>query len=210
VVVFWPGEREPEYQGKRLSEWLSVAGRNLGGADLAIVGETHNFDAIKSVSAMEAVRAVHSIGSNGLPCFVRWIAHEPSGWRDKMLTAYEKLPGQLQSKTVEEWIYGTSEKRRNLAILGFEILGRDAAPAVPGLVKLVEGSKSQRCRYDALLCLRMIGAAARPALPRLKELASKTMGVVSNSADEIRVTVYVIEAGGMLQFMTNTISKAVP
>ena len=25
VVAFWPGEREPEYNGKKLSEWLDIA-----------------------------------------------------------------------------------------------------------------------------------------------------------------------------------------
>jgi hypothetical protein len=24
MVVLWPGEREPEYQGKKLSEWLEM------------------------------------------------------------------------------------------------------------------------------------------------------------------------------------------
>ena len=29
IVALWPGEREPEYQGKKLSEWLA-SGRFFG------------------------------------------------------------------------------------------------------------------------------------------------------------------------------------
>jgi hypothetical protein len=208
VLAFWPGEREPEYQGKKLSEWIFIVGKNLTGADLAIVGENGNFDGLKSAKALEGVRAVRSIGTNALPCLVSWIANDQRAWEEKFIAMYEKLPRPLVRDSVEDWIIGNGERKRGLAVLGFDIMRRDAAPAVPGLVKLVEGSKSQRCRYDALLCLRMIGAAARPALPHLRELASKTMGVVSNSADEIRLTVDVIEAGGMLQFMTNRMGEA--
>jgi hypothetical protein len=204
LVAFWPGGREPQYQGKKLSEWIDIAGSNLSGPDLAILGESGNFNTISNVLALEAVRAVRSIGSNALPCLVSWIAYERPAWREKALRVYEILPARLQSNKVENWIFGTGETRRTLAILGFVILQRDAGPAVPGLVRIVEDSKSQRCQYDALVCLRMVGAAARPAVPHLKELASKTVGALSNSAGEIRLTVEVIEAGGMFQFMTNT------
>jgi len=51
VAVFAGREREPEYGGKRLSEWVT----------------TRNTDA-------ERDQAIRAIGTNALPCLVKWIS----------------------------------------------------------------------------------------------------------------------------------------
>src|SRR5678816_2434558 len=71
AVAVWPGPKEPEYQGKKLSEWL----------------EMHNDRPAKST---EAVRA---IGTNAIPFLVRWIGTECPAWKRKIADFYTKHPG---------------------------------------------------------------------------------------------------------------------
>ena len=74
AVVVWPEKRElsePVYKGKRLSEWLDQ--NFMHGAF---------FDAAESANALQA------IGTNGIPCYLHWIAYEPN-----VLKKTEYYPG---------------------------------------------------------------------------------------------------------------------
>jgi len=68
VVVFWPGEREPEYNGKKLSEWLIYWGK-----------------AQSDQQVWEVENAVRHIGTNSLPYLIKWMSYEPPAWKEKML-----------------------------------------------------------------------------------------------------------------------------
>src|SRR5438067_1105808 len=57
VVAFWPGEREPVYNGKKLSEWLQLYGST----------------GISVEQREQAKVAVRQIGTNALPWLVKWI-----------------------------------------------------------------------------------------------------------------------------------------
>src|SRR5438270_12088434 len=71
AVASWPGEREPEYKGKKLSEWL-LAYRD--GLTNRVVQE-------------EAAKAVRQIGTNSLPFLVSWMDYEQPKWKDKLRDA---------------------------------------------------------------------------------------------------------------------------
>ncbi len=58
VSAFWPGEKEPEYNGKKLSEWVRATGGYEGGGE----AELH-----------QAFAAVDHIGTSALPFLVKWI-----------------------------------------------------------------------------------------------------------------------------------------
>jgi HEAT repeat protein len=120
AALVWPREREPEYQGKKLSEWLWTP--EMGGME----------------APAEAVRA---IGTNALPWLVRWIAYEPTSWNGRVKEFLMKLPiGSLRRKLWER------EGLVYQALWGFEILGSRASPAVPDLVRLTnDPRKEQRC-----------------------------------------------------------------
>jgi hypothetical protein len=62
IVVWSRGPKEPEYQGKNLSEWLEIGYH----------AEMHS-EARKS-----AVDAVGKIGTKALPFLVEWIEYMPS------------------------------------------------------------------------------------------------------------------------------------
>src|SRR5690242_9922901 len=59
AVAVWPGEREPEYQGKKLSEWLEM----------------------QEKYPAEAAHAVRAIGTDAVPFLVRWADYRVPGWK---------------------------------------------------------------------------------------------------------------------------------
>src|SRR5438045_3026446 len=69
AIVFWPGAKEPEYQGKKLSEWLEQYCGSAGNPQ----------------KALEAEEAIRATGSNAVPYLIEWLKSEPPAWRRKLL-----------------------------------------------------------------------------------------------------------------------------
>jgi hypothetical protein len=151
VVAFWPGEREPEYNGKKLSEWLMVAA-------------SQGWDEPDSPETMEALAAVRSIGTNALPCLVKWIQFEQPKWRKDILGAYRKFPQALYRDSNALWLLGHDERCRRVAPLGFAILSTNAAASVPELVRVVRTSQSADARDAAIWATAHIGKDGFPVL----------------------------------------------
>ena len=126
AVVVVPGEKEPEYQGKKLSAWL---------------------DAYCSTNATpvlrdEASAAVRAIGTNGVPWLLRWMRFEHRSWPPELTRFF--LRGQN----------GRGAWRAYLAVNGFGILGREANGAVPELRRMVRNSSEPIAALNAAWCLR--------------------------------------------------------
>jgi hypothetical protein len=142
VVAFWPREREPkepQYNGKKLSEW--VLAYSLGYEQFA------------------AADAIQHIGTNALPRLVRWIAHEPPAWKEKVGRLVLKIP----SKKIWQW-YFESDHSGSLAVGAFRVLGTNASPAVAELEKILKGSGRRWSQAWAMEALTPIGKDAFPAL----------------------------------------------
>ena len=81
IAVLWPVEKEPEYHGKKLSEWLDPIGN------------------VKKSGADEAVR---HIGTNAIPWLLRWVADphasEMPKRRQLLLQCISKLPKGLRTR----------------------------------------------------------------------------------------------------------------
>ena len=76
LAVLVRPEREPEYGGKRLSEWVEMFTSNRSsGGDRA------------------AEEAIRHIGTNSLPYLLRWISYEPAAWRIRLYEALGKFLG---------------------------------------------------------------------------------------------------------------------
>jgi hypothetical protein len=84
IIAFlgWPGEREPEHNGTRLSAWLTTV------PPQTILPEYVN------------VRAFQNFGSNGVPFLVKWIDYDPPKWRGSLDRVIEKLPLGMSSSPV--------------------------------------------------------------------------------------------------------------
>jgi len=66
LVVVLPREREPEYGGKRLSEWVLGLRSNESAMGLSD-------------------RAIRQIGTNAVPYLVKWLGYEEAPWKQKLL-----------------------------------------------------------------------------------------------------------------------------
>src|SRR5437588_2755835 len=129
AALVWRGEKEPEYQGKKLSEWIDLCSAWKGDVDLQ---RQHR----------EATDAVRRIGTNAIPYLLKWIRYETPDWRDKLESAIQKLPSAISdSSAVESLTKDKADARAEAAAEALDILGPDASAAVPNLSKLLNDPK---------------------------------------------------------------------
>jgi len=149
VAVLWPGQKEPEYQGKKLSEWL-----------LTYVNPV----ALDPVRQDQALNAVRHIGTNGLPFLVKWISYREPNWRDKLANALIRSPVPFARTRLVHLVLGSSGTRARVAMLGFQILREDAVPAVPALTNLLGDWSAQESTFRVLHALGYVGKEGLPPL----------------------------------------------
>ena len=163
VVLLWPREREPYYQGKPLSEWIEMTASGSG--YWSEVGT-------QSPEAARAAQALRQMGTNALPCLLKWVRYERPPWKDSAAILYRKWDRSARSRRVDGWLIGSAERQVGYAFTGFKILGDDASQAVPELTQLAQNSKSAYGRGSALFALAAIGQAGVP--PLLAEFSKAT------------------------------------
>lgn len=185
--VFAP--REPEYQGKNLSEWLEVwrggqpAEEARTRAQVVLLergtnaphwfielGQLKNDDSEKEKQAIDAVRTV---GTNGIPTLLRMLQYKDSRLKRLLKTLLRKQSFIRIEST-------PSYTRPVQAINGFLLLGVVAKPAIPELGRLLHNGKDGDLANYAALALAMIGPEALPALTNA--LADKDSGVRCEAA----------------------------
>ena len=169
-------DREPVYQGKRLSFWLIEYRSGL------------NTGIPERVQAQElAEGAVRRIGTNGIPTLLNMLGKKDSvvmsrlvhfwGWRVqqlRFLPAWVLYPG---------WWRNAAWAQNDNAALGFEILGADAQPAVPALIRLYEKNVTPRSQAATSRALNAVGPAAQKmALPSFLRGAASSDGTVREVA----------------------------
>lgn len=101
--LFFIGDREPEYEGKKLSEWVT----NF--ATLYFPGDS---------KFQEAEEAVRHIGPRATPYLVRWLCWEPSRWRNKMPSALAHILQKLAP-----YSFGSDDTKRLLATGSVKAIG---------------------------------------------------------------------------------------
>jgi len=155
-AIAWPGEREPEYQGKKLSGWLREYQENTGAPPPAAKAE-------------ELTRAVRRMGTNSLPFLLHWLSYEKPGRKAKLGTLYDKLPGYLWRASVSyHFQEGQFIPSQNAVIWSFCVLGTEGRPALADLERLVKRNKT------AMAATMCIGCIGEPAVPKLKELLNSS------------------------------------
>jgi len=166
VAVFvWPSEPEPVYQGRRLSSWLLDSGPFPSGHEQG------------------AGEAIRQMGTNSLPCLLRWLRYERPAWRDYALATYDKLPGAFQQQAIKDSLVGgRAQKLSDAALWTFQLLGSDAAPAVPELTRMLKDPTKSALAGRVMYCLGGIGEPARPALPAIQKYLHVTDPALSRDA----------------------------
>jgi hypothetical protein len=150
VVAFWPGPKEPEYNGKKLSEWLR--------AYELPVNPVASFEQWRA-KWRAADEAVQHIGTNALPWLVRWIAYEPPKWKERI----EGLVSKVPASTIPSWYYWDDALTKD-AEHAFEVLGTNAAAAVPQLIQIVKQPRRELKQELAMTALSHVGKDGFPAL----------------------------------------------
>jgi len=129
LAVIVKPEREPEYGGRRLSEWVLKLPGNAS---------PHGNSA--------AEKAIRQIGTNSLSYLLKWISYEPRPWRLKL---YETV-GKLFRKGPNALF---QDKRMLLAAgaaQAFGALGAKAEPAMDEIRRVAhEGKGGLRTAYAA-------------------------------------------------------------
>jgi peptidoglycan/xylan/chitin deacetylase (PgdA/CDA1 family) len=125
---------EPEYEGRRLSEWL----RELPAPESGFAGRD-----------MAARFAVNFIGTNAIPHLLRSLQARDHGWK---AGAAHWLHEKFDMDTLSD----LADAERERAIRGFRALGRTAEPAIPALEQLVIGADKEDAYY-AVNALQAIG-----------------------------------------------------
>lgn len=148
IAVLWPGEKEPEYQGKKLRDWLW----------------TYMNHTKTDPAAQEATNAIHHIGTNALPFLVRWTDYKPSPWRQKWATIVMGIPLPFPRSYVVAHILGQGEFLITISTAGFRILREEAAPAVPALTRLLNDWNAEKRTDCASMALILVGKDGLPPL----------------------------------------------
>jgi len=113
---------------------------------------------------VEAEGAVRHIGKESLPWLVRWLGYEPPAWRQKLSNV---LGGwRMPFKESIMRLVGVDDYKVWQGLAGFEILGSEAAPAIPDLARMLRVSSSRLwSRADAaFLALMDVGRDGLPPL----------------------------------------------
>jgi hypothetical protein len=144
-AALWTREREPEYQGKKLSEWL----------------DTYELDKSDGMASGAGDKAIRSIGTNAIPFLVRCMETHPlslkirlARWLESRGWAGERTMRVLRRDGIQDFRYG---------LKGFEVLGVIAGPAAPELARIV----NQGGDPEVIRALEFLGKDALPALAGL-------------------------------------------
>lgn len=151
LAFVWHNSRpkEPNYQGRSLSEWLAQYER----------------DDLTPELYQEAREAIRKIGTNGIPTLLRMIQAKDS-------SALLKIRDWMDEHSICKVNFAQAEERRLRAHIGLRMLQADAAPAVPKLIELSQPINCNESRQIVIQTLRYLRPAAQPAIPTLLSIAS--------------------------------------
>lgn len=148
MTAFYGANREPIYQGRPLSEWITEYEKSLP----ATTGD------------QPAADAVRQIGTNAIPVLMEWINYN----RPKVVIMAENFLGAtarrlglppryyLRSFNRDQWTWR--------AIEAFALLGTNAAPAIPALTTLAADPAHSDAAASAVGALNEMGPRGTAAL----------------------------------------------
>jgi len=153
-------QREPTYRGQTLTYWLMKS----------------CFEGDKDATA-----AVRQIGTNALPSLTKWLLYEPSTMKLRMLDASEKLPRKI-CNPLRDFIAGDRlwKVRPDLADYGFALLGPEAHPAIPELVRALNLHMKDHYYFRITAVLRYIADDSLPPLVTVMTNRANQTSAASN------------------------------
>jgi len=111
--------REPEYEGKKLSQWVDRYGESFAriGSNLPPLEDD----------------PIYRIGTNGIPFLLKWLQYEQPAWKRSL---YHAVNFALDKVNPDWEITDRWERRANGSGIAFYILGPAGSGVVPELIRL--------------------------------------------------------------------------
>jgi hypothetical protein len=150
-------QREPVYNGKRLSEWLKASAEERATAASTSRAPHGTLDIDTTIEADEAVR--HA-GTNAIPTLLRMLRVSDSPLKLKLLDL-------AQRQHLIKIKYTPAAYWNGAAAEGFRVLGGKAQSAVPALIEIVNQNISQPSKNSTIYALDLMGPSAKQAVPAL-------------------------------------------
>ena len=168
VVFNRERETEPEYGGKRLSEWLMQNSKSPPGAE-----------------KQEASNAICQIAPAAVPYLLKWMNYETPAWKSTLYRDVNPMLGRLKPS----WQFNADPK---FALAGgassaFYELGPEVEGVLPALTKLLLSR-----RVSLLGAARVAGAIANRGNAGL----SRLLELLADSHCDTRVKPFVVSAIG--------------
>jgi hypothetical protein len=169
AVAFWPQPKEPEYQGKKLSEWLSL----------------------QLEQPRESAEAVSAIGAGAIPFLVRWVDYRIPTWKRRAAEIYARHPGLIGNSFVMGHLFRRREAELpRLGFRGFVMLGERASNAVPRLGRIVMTTSNGIAASLAANSLAYCGPRGGEALATIATNMSLPAGKRGSAALALRNVTY--------------------
>jgi hypothetical protein len=128
AALLWPREREPRYNGRTLSEWILRCE----------VADVYDKSSEEYKSTEKSVAAVHGIGTNALPCLLKWIQYRTPPWKRRIYPILHLVPSAL----IPSFLINSGNELVRTGEKGFKILGPEAKPAIPELMRITTDRKT--------------------------------------------------------------------
>jgi hypothetical protein len=168
TAVLWPREREPVYNGKKLSEWLAryhetpmiISSTNSSNTPVYGLSPNHvDMQTVPGPSKEEAADAIRHIGTNALPCLVRWVGYERPAGKKWFSQASAKLSSFFRWKRrwPRHFPPENPETRARRAAQAFYVLGPDAMPAAKELIRIETNTNNPAASHNAWIAMALIG-----------------------------------------------------
>jgi HEAT repeat protein len=158
-------EREPVYQGKRLSGWLETLYD-----EKKPIGDRAE-QAIRRQNIRRVEQAIRQIGTNALPLLIEGLQAQDTKLKQLMMT-------WVQKQKLVHFNFKSANQRRIEAILGYQALGPLASAQVPSLSGILTNDPSPDVRRAVAQVLASIGPEARLAASALFHAAKDTNDAV--------------------------------
>ncbi|MDB6110701.1 MAG: lyase domain protein repeat-containing protein [Pedosphaera sp.] len=136
-------QREPVYLGRPLSIWL----------------EGYTSRAGASPDRQEAEAAVYHAGTNALPMLLAMLGSEDSRFQ-------QRFQGLIRGLPLVRFHFTSPTHRHYRALFALDTLGPAAAPAVPRLIQMLQGTNTE-IKCCAAQALGSLGAEERVIVPAL-------------------------------------------
>jgi HEAT repeat protein len=145
---------ESRYHGRSLSEWLAIY-------------RTPNST---PQAQEEAANAIHHLGTNSLPLLLKWKTAPDPQVKAKLQSFLMRHRTARVPRFFRAWVNIPPDRTRAYqARMGFLILGKEAAPAIPQLARLAGVTNRTENALWAVETLENIGPQAMPALLKIAE-----------------------------------------